>query len=298
MPFIIPLALGLALSCLIGMVAYRRGSLSESGVVGAIVTGTLIFGFGGLLPGLLLVAFFVSSSLLSHYHLERKTELASRSQKGARRDLGQALANGGWAAVLAIAYGIAFQSNRVPLPALLFAGIVGALATVTADTWATEIGALNNSPPRMITTGRMVPTGTSGAITPLGTVAALMGGLFIGIIAALGVFLPSVEDALGGATSAPITQYLTLWVDLLPRLAWIGGASGLLGALFDSLLGATVQAIYFCEYDETQTESKIHTCGRATRLLRGWRWLDNDGVNFIASVLGSLVAVGLALVLL
>lgn len=296
---VISLLVGLALSAAIGFVAYRRGSLSESGVVGAVITGTLIFGFGGFIPGLMLVAFFVSSSYLSHSHAQAKQEFADRFQKGARRDLGQALANGGWAAFLSVAYGLALAFNLpLPTPTLLFAGIVGALATVTADTWATEIGVLSNAAPRLVTTGRVVPAGTSGAITPLGTVAALLGGLFIGVVASLGVFVPIVADPLRGLSAPPPGQLLTLWVDLLPRLAFIGGTSGLLGSLFDSLLGATLQAVYFCEYDEVQTESRVHTCGRRTRLVRGWMWLENDWVNFFASVVGSVVAVALASFLL
>jgi uncharacterized membrane protein len=69
--------------------------------------------------------------------------------------------------------------------------------------------------------------------------------------------------------------------------------SGWGGARFDSLLGATAQQIYFCDYDQKETERRVHSCGRATRRLRGWSWLDNDAVNFIASVAGSLLGAGL-----
>ena len=41
------LIIGLVLSILIAFLAYRRGSLSQSGAVGALVVGTLIFGLGG-----------------------------------------------------------------------------------------------------------------------------------------------------------------------------------------------------------------------------------------------------------
>lgn len=281
---------GLILSSIIGLVAYRRGSLTTSGVVGAILTGTLIFGFGGVLPGLLLVAFFVSSSLLSHYKMRAKAKFSTRFAKGSQRDLGQALANGGWAAVIAVCLRLAQDSNT---STLLLTAYVGAIATVTADTWSTEIGVLSGTSPRLITTGRTVPAGTSGDITTLGTLAALAGTFFIGVVALVGAvlitisihFLPlTVDFFVGELLTAPGAVGIIL-------LAII---SGLGGALFDSLLGATVQGIYFCEYDEVQTEKKVHTCGRATRLVRGWRWLDNDLVNFSASVVGSLIAFLLA----
>src|SRR6476659_9756680 len=97
------LLLGFVLSALIGAVGYRGGSLSRSGVLGAILTGTLIFGLGGIVWGGLLVLFFVSSSLLSHWQEARKTAVADVFAKGGQRDLGQTLANGGLGAALALA---------------------------------------------------------------------------------------------------------------------------------------------------------------------------------------------------
>jgi uncharacterized membrane protein len=55
-------------------------------------------------------------------------------------------------------------------------------------------------------------------------------------------------------------------------------------------LGATVQAMYLCPTCSKETESAVHRCGTTARRIRGWRWLDNDGVNFASSVLGSAIA--------
>ena len=93
---------GMALSLAIGALGHRRGALSASGVMGALITGTLIFGLGGWEWGTLLAAFFVSSSALSFYRAREKEALAEKFAKGHRRDLGQALANGGLAALLAV----------------------------------------------------------------------------------------------------------------------------------------------------------------------------------------------------
>jgi uncharacterized protein (TIGR00297 family) len=262
------LLLGLSLALVIAALAYRRGALSFSGAVGATLVGTLIFAVGGLAWALLLIAFFITSSALSHYKARAKTPLAEKFQKGHRRDLGQVLANGGWGALLALAYAFA------PHP-LLFVAFVGALATVNADTWATELGVLSKTAPRLITNGRQVAVGTSGGVTRLGTFVAFGGALLIGALAVLPI---------------PFTQHAS---HITPLFTLIAAISGLLGSLFDSLLGATVQAIYFCDLDQKETESAIHRCGRATRLLRGWRWLDNDWVNFLASVVGSGIAVGM-----
>lgn len=267
----------------IGYLAYRRGSLATSGVTGAVLTGTLIFGFGGWVRGLLLIAFFASSSLLSHYRQAQKREVAEKFAKGSRRDLSQTLANGGLAALLAVASGLV-GSDAAAYPVLALA-FLGALATVNADTWATELGVLAKAAPRLITTGRSVPTGTSGGVTLPGTLAALAGAAFIGLT---GFVL--IQLAARATTGAWL---LSDWI-VIP----VAAVSGLAGALFDSLLGATVQAIYVCDRCGVETERTVHRCGQATRRVRGWAWLNNEGVNFAASVAGALVAAGLAAALL
>jgi uncharacterized protein (TIGR00297 family) len=263
---------GLLFSLAIGLAGYKRGALTVSGVVGAIVTGTLIFGLGGWEWGLLLIAFFISSSALSFYRSADKESLAEKFAKGHRRDLGQALANGGVAALLAVLSRV--LSPMVPEERIWYAACVGAMAAVNADTWATELGVLSSRPPRLITTGRPVEVGTSGGVTWLGTAASLGGAALLGGLGGLSALILSHGWAVAGAL----------------LVAAIAG--GMAGSLFDSLLGATVQAIYWCEACQKETERKVHRCGAQTRQLRGWPWLGNDLVNFFASAVGALVAAG------
>ena len=103
-----------------------------------ILTGTIIFGFGGWDWGLLLIAFFVSSSLLTRYKETAKLQVADQFAKGGPRDLWQALANGGLAALIALGSGLTGGTHWL----LLFA-FVGAIAEANADTWATELGVLS-----------------------------------------------------------------------------------------------------------------------------------------------------------
>jgi len=260
------LLLGLLLSASISLLSYRRGSLSRSGVWGAVAVGTLIVGLGGWAWGTLLVVFFVSSSALSHYKERRKRSLAEKFSKGSRRDLTQVLANGGAGALIGLANAL------WPHPAWWWA-FTAAMATVNADTWATELGVLSARPPRLVTTGRVVEVGTSGGVTVAGTLAALGGAALIGVVAA------GFDLAAGGTVSAAVA------------LVAVAALAGVLGALFDSLLGATVQAMYYCETCGKETERHpTHTCGGPTRRVRGWAWLDNDWVNFVSAVVGAGVA--------
>ncbi len=247
----------------IASLAYWRQSLSRSGVVGALLVGTLTFGLGGWFWGLLLGIFFISSSLLSHFKESEKRQAAEKFEKGHRRDFGQAMANGGLGALIALANAL------IPSPAWYYL-FTGVMATVTADTWATELGTLSQSPPRLITTGKPVEVGTSGGVSLLGTAVSMVGGLIIGLAAGL------------------LGRRKPVW-----QLTLIGAFSGLAGSLFDSLLGATVQQIYYCDQCQKDTERKLHRCGQETRPIRGYAWLNNDVVNLLASVVGGLTAVAL-----
>lgn len=279
------LALGLIISAGIGLLAYRRQSLTRNGVLGAIITGTLIFGFGGWIAGLLLIAFFVSSSLLSHFkeNNARKQRAAEMFDKGGRRDLGQALANGGAAAGLAVLSWMA-RENPTTVSAL-YAAMIGALATVNADTWATELGVLSQSPPRLITQPhKRVAPGTSGGITPMGTSTAMLGAAFIGLCY---VVFTVLHRVVAGSTDAPDASPGFLAIIIAATIA------GLSGSLFDSMLGATVQAMYYSEKRGKETEKRFERDGTPNRPIRGWPWLNNDWVNFLASLFGAAVAAGI-----
>ncbi len=266
------LLLGLALAACIAWLGHKRRALTSSGAIGATLIGGLTFGFGGPVWGLILIAFFASSSLLSFFRAEIKTAAAANSAKGSRRDLAQTLANGGLAALFATLAGIVTPDSRW-YPTLLIA-FLGALSAATADTWATELGVLSSQPPWLLTTGKPVSPGASGGITALGLAASLVGGAFLGLCAFLLLTLTS--------SSPP-------W--LLPPLCAL---AGLLGSLFDSLLGAAWQATYYCAVCAKTTERTTHTCGSPTRLTRGIRWLDNDMVNLFATLAGALAGMGLS----
>ena len=97
-----------------------------------------------------------------------------------------------------------------------YAGFIGAIATATADTMASEIGVL--SKPILITSRERVKPGTDGGISVLGTAAGLIGALIIGL-----------------------TAY---FVNVSPELSssiLIALFAGMIGCFADSLLGATLE---------------------------------------------------------
>jgi len=165
------------------------GAAAALAVGGATVLGV---GWRGVL---LLLAFFVSGSLLT--------------RGGGRRSARQVLANGGVAAVAALLGS--------------WPAFAGAVAAAAADTWATEIGAHSPTPPRLITSGAAVTPGADGGVTLLGTGGGVLGAAMIGalffllgprpgwggvVVAGAGVLGMLIDSLLGATLQGPDDRWL------------------------------------------------------------------------------------------
>jgi len=246
--------------------AWRLGLLSINGMIGASLLGGIVYGLGGIEWAILLISFFLSSSLLSKSFSRRKKKMAKVFAKGGQRDWAQVAANGGVGAIVLL-----MAVADILTAAQAWMAFAASLAAVNADTWATEIGVLSQKLPRMITNGRQVAAGTSGAVSLVGNAAAFSGALLIAI---LGTIL--------------------MRGNVLPAFVWMVTLAGLAGAMIDSWLGASVQVIYFCPKHKKETEQfPKHYCGSTTEYLRGWRWMSNDWVNFLSAVGAALLATAL-----
>jgi len=271
--FLIGLGSGMGIAYL----AFRAHALNWNGAIAAGILGTIVFGLGGGGWALVLLTFFLSSSLLSKIFRAEKAGASDDFAKGSNRDPWQVLANGGVAGVAALTFFIlqSFNPNNALNP-ILWVGFAASLAGANADTWATEMGMLNSQRPVLLTTLRRVPKGTSGGVSLVGTLAALAGSA---LVAGVAVWVGELGWAL--TTGLPGWQILAAVT-----------MAGLLGSLVDSLLGATLQAQYYCPACKKQTEKHpLHTCGSPTEHTRGMSWLNNDWVNFVCTLSAGLVGV-------
>ena len=249
------LAAGLALSGAVAYAGRARSALTGPGAAAATLIGTLVLGGGGLAGAAVLLFFFVSGSGLT----------ALRHRQQARRPTGrtarQVLANGLPAAVAGLA-----QLLGGPHAAWQ-AVLLGSLAAMAADTWATEVGLLTRAPARLILSGRPVEAGTSGGVSLPGSVAGVSGAL---LVTALAEWAARVSSAWPWLASASEDR------------AAVAGA-GVLGLVLDSLLGAVVQARYRCLMCSRLVENprRHHLVCPSARLVRvgGLAWVDNDLVN-------------------
>ena len=248
-----PLTWGATLAVAIALVAWLARALSGSGAIAAALVGAAILIGGGWAGGAALLAFFITGTLLSH--LGADAAARAGEAKGNRRDAAQVLANGGAAALAALA------GSSHPVAARW--ALTAALAAAAADTWATTIGGTSPSAPRLIFSGRAVAAGTSGAITWRGTIGAAAGAAVVALVAGV-----VAHDHL---------------------LILAATVIGLLGMFFDSALGATVQGRFHCPACDLPTERTVHRCGTRTTAVGGWRWVDNDVVNGGSTALAALL---------
>ncbi|MFN2636589.1 MAG: DUF92 domain-containing protein [Gemmatimonadaceae bacterium] len=253
-------SLGALIAVAVALAARKAGSLTTSGTIAAAVVGTLTV-VAGWAWAILLLLMFVPATGLSKMGETRKSELVgSVVEKHGRRDAWQVLANGG--VYMASAVGSLVFPSQV-----WYAVASGALAASAADTWATEIGTLVGGEPVSIITGKPVPRGTSGGVTMLGSLAAVGGALFIALAVTL-----------------------TRW----PVHFAAAALGGIVGALADSLLGATLQSRRWCERCAQSTEREVHACNTRTVHAAGISGFGNDAVNAVCSCVGALIGLMVA----
>jgi uncharacterized membrane protein len=263
-------AIGLVVSLGLAWLGYRLGTHTVSGAL-AMTAGYLISAIGGgWVWGALVLLFFSSTIAWSHFRRDRKVILLDRLLGQAKIGWQQVTAQLGWGCVLALLsivsrHGVGFTG-----------AFVGVVAAANADTWATEIGVLSRNQPRLVNNGRLVTAGTPGAISLLGLVSAAGGAWLVGFTALALYFINAIFDG-------RIWAQIFLW---LPISAVLGG---LASSVVDSFLGATAQAMYYCEHCQCISEAAVHHCGLPARQTRGWPWLSSQGVDLVASLVGAAV---------
>lgn len=263
--------IGFILSYAIAFIAYKKSSLSKSGLLAATFYGMGIYIFGGLYFFIIMIGFFISSSLFSHFKSSKKSKFDKIGEKTGVRDYTQVIANGLPSFIFGFLYYI--TGNQIYI-----LGVVTALASANADTWASEVGLLSKSNPVSIITWEPIEKGVSGGISLLGTFASLMGAAFISLISIAGYVISFGNNG----------KLLLLFI--LPTLG------GFLGSLIDSILGATVQAKYISCISNTITEKK-YSDGVANALYSGVDVFDNNFVNFASGLLSSIIMVGFTTIL-
>ncbi|XP_034948006.1 transmembrane protein 19 [Chelonus insularis] len=221
-----------------------------------------------------LMCFFVTSSLATKFRGEKKKKLEINFKEGGQRNWIQVLCNGGMAFQLALLYLLDVGCGERPIDfdkdyrsSWLSIGILGSFACCNGDTWASEFGtAIGNSDPFLITSRKRVPRGTNGAVSGIGLLMSLLGGLIIGLFHYLTVLY--TVDSVILENAAP------QWPIIV-----VAGIGGLFGSLLDSLLGATLQYSGINE-----SKQIVEHPGKGVKHICGRQILDNHSVNLLSSI--------------
>lgn len=248
-------------SLLVGIIAFKRHSVSTSGLIALIVISALFIWMGHITLLVVMFAMFASSSLLSHYKKSEKKEFDEVVSKTGPRDYIQALANLGVATLLLILF--QFIQSEV-----LISALIGSVAAANADSWASEIGGISKRKPVLITTFKPVDKGISGGVTYPGTMGGIAGSLFITCV---GVIFLNLSNGFQGN---------------ITFLFWSSFIAGILGFIFDSYAGAIFQSLYRNKTTDGLTENNEGE----KELVKGYHWINNDTVNFLTTLVAAIIA--------
>lgn len=251
--------LGFFFAWVIVVISYKVKFLTFSGSIATFILAGLIFSLGGIEWSVPILTFFLLSSILSKLRKKKNEEVELYFEKTGVRDHMQVIANGG-------AGGILVVLNAINPNELYYLIYLATLSAVCADTWATEIGTWKKTATYNILNFRPIEQGVSGGISIVGTIGSLMGAAAI---------------AFSGFAwnTMPVSQFFILII-----------VSGLFGSIFDSYLGATIQAQNLCVVCKKITEKKHH-CGSKANHHQGYKWMNNDMVNLFSGIAGGVVII-------
>ncbi|WP_409201098.1 TIGR00297 family protein [Methanobrevibacter sp. DSM 116169] len=189
---------------ILGFITYKRRALDFLGSLFMVVMGVVIIFSAGVSWLLIILLFLILSLFATKFAKPYKRSLGK--YEGQRNAI-NVISNG----IVAFMFA-AFGSYYLPFAG----GFIGAVATATSDTLASEIGILKK--PRLITTMEEVEPGTDGAISILGTAVGIVGAGVIGIV---GFILGVISD-----------PFVSIKVAVI---------AGTLGCFVDSILGAVLE---------------------------------------------------------
>ena len=175
------------------------------------------------------------------------SKLHPKSGDASGRNAFQVFANGLVAVLLLVLFFLTEQHL------FLLASFVS-VAISLADTLSSDVGIYFKHKTYDITTFRPVKVGLSGGVSLTGTLFGTAGSFVFAVIVGLIFHLE------------------------LKEMMWIGLA-GTAGMVIDSILGSLFQAKYI-KHDNISEEKTTNAT-----LIRGFSWLNNDGVNLLANVL-------------
>jgi uncharacterized protein (TIGR00297 family) len=216
---------GVLLTLAFTLLARGMRGVTNSGALAGAVICIVLYLCGG--PGAFaaLISVFALAWITTRLGYQRKQKLGIAERREGRK-ASQVLANLGVAAACA-----AFSVTRHSRGLFLLAA-AAALSEAAADTVSSEMGQAFGEKARLVTTWSIVPPGTDGAVSLVGTLA--------------------------GAVAAGIVSSVCFVGGLLPR-QWLAISAGaaILGMVADSFLGAWLERRHLINNDSVNFLSTL-----------------------------------------
>jgi uncharacterized protein (TIGR00297 family) len=186
---------------------WLRGVSNSGAAAGAVVCFLITAGAGG---GALaaLVSVFILTWIATRCGTSRKEKSGTAERRDGRR-ASQVLANLGVATIGAVLFGL------TGIPGLLLA-TAAALSEAAADTVSSEIGQASGLNPRLITSWKVVPTGTDGGVTWVGTTGGATAAALVGTVCGVSGLIPWNWVGIGGAAAGAgmiADSFLGAWLE-------------------------------------------------------------------------------------
>jgi uncharacterized protein (TIGR00297 family) len=235
-----------------------KRSVSLSGLVSLILISSLFIWLDKIAFLIVIFLMFATSSLLTKFRQNKKGEFKMVIAKPGSRDYIQAVCNLGAATGIMLLWHFTREDY-------FMAAFIGSVAAANADSWASEIGGLSKKQPVMITNFKPVAKGISGGVTLTGILGGIAGAFFISFSGL--VFFYLLENNMA-------TEMTSLFFS-----SFFAGAAAFIS---DSYLGSWLQALYLDEKNLLTENSSAS----GVKLIKGWKWMNNDLVNLITTVLG------------
>ena len=178
-----PLAPAVIVSVIFAALArWVRGVTVGGAIAGAGICCLLYLG-AGLGAFLVLVSVFALTWLGTRFGYRRKEKLGTAERLDGRTAW-QVLAN------LAVAAGCAGLSAIAHSKAVFLLTVSAALAEAAADTVSSEVGQARSADARLISNWAVVPAGTNGGVSWMGTVAGVAAGAFVSLVSVMTGLIP------------------------------------------------------------------------------------------------------------
>mmetsp|Transcript_20669 Transcript_20669/g.26672 ORF Transcript_20669/g.26672 Transcript_20669/m.26672 type:complete len:296 (+) Transcript_20669:174-1061(+) len=273
---------GSILATLLALRAVKKKSLTLAGATAGFAVGFVLVSTG--LRGLTLFFFYQIGSWATKYKQTIKMKLDQTVATASVRGATQVLAVSVTAVVLSLYHVWRFGAeqeldfDKSFEASAVSAAILAQHAVSLGDTLASELGMATATPQKMVRLVlppfSLVPPGTNGGVTVLGTIWSILGGCLCSL------FTLAMDSLSGILPTDDVFAYMA-------RVVFFGALCGGLGSLLDSILGASVQITYWDE--ERKLVRHDNGGGKCKQIAGLFPLLSNEGVNVVSVALTAAI---------